>query len=402
MKLNTIILFPFLILCHGLTAQPQPAKMNLPAMIDLALENNPDYKNSELNIRKSEFEKNTAWEPGQTLFDWTHGQINTLKEDDYFLILQELGSPFSQASKSRVLKEETEYYKLSKNKTEKEIRREISIAYNDWLYYSTIDSITLQTLGLLEKAAGYAGIQYSAGESNLLSKMLTETKYLDMKSYKRSIDNNKFEAQVKLMKLTFSENGIIPAEASLLILDDSLILVNENQESHSSPDLALADQMKKVASSNLGYQRSVISPDIRAGYFNQKIDHVSGFNGWQIGIGFPLWFFPQRSRIQMAMIDRSIAENQYQYRKAIVVYDLMTLYNKLNLLNERIVYFQDRLLLNAATIEDNAVTMYNSGEIGYIEYIQNIITANKSREDYWTLVRDHNQVIYQIEYYMQE
>ena len=101
-------------------------------------------------------------------------------------------------------------------------------------------------------------------------------------------------------------------------------------------------------------------------------------------------------------IDKSIAENRYNYERTATNYDLMTLYNKLRLLNERIEFFQNRMLLSAATIEDNAVKMYQSGEIGYIEYIQNIITANKSREDYWTLVREHNQVIYQIEYYLNE
>ena len=399
-----VIIFIILSVFTGfrVNGQEQPKPVPLPEMISMALENNPGYKNSNLYIEKSRYEGRTAWEPGQTIFDWTHGQINSALHDDYFLVAQELGSPFMHASRAKVLKDEREYYTLLRDKTEKGIRRDISIAYNDWLYYATIERITDLTLGYLEKAAGYSGLQYTTGESSLLSKMLMETKYLDMGSYRKSVANLKFDSQVELNKLIFSEILIIPSDTALLIRDDSLILSHDFSTNQSSPELKLAGQMKNIAQSNLGYQRSVISPTLRAGYFNQKIDHVSGFDGWQLGVGFPLWFFPQRSRIQMAMIDRSIAENRYNYERTATNYDLMTLYNKLRLLNERIEFFQNRMLLSAATIEDNAVKMYQSGEIGYIEYIQNIITANKSREDYWTLVREHNQVIYQIEYYLNE
>ena len=395
------ILFLLMILHNDLFAQSMSRAMSLDEMVKLAMNNNPMIRNSGLYIEKSNFDKKTAWEPGPTVFDWTHGQINTIKDDDYFLILQDLGSPFSHASLAKLKNSQIRYYQILKDKTEKEIRRDIAIAYNDWLFYTTVELISSQTLEYLEKAADYSGLQYRSGESSLLSKMLTETKYLELVNYKKDLANRKSELENQLMKWTYSEDPVIPTDTGISVRDDSYI-INKKDSAFYSPEIALSEQLVSIARSNIGFQKAGLTPTLKAGYFNQKIDHVSGFNGWQIGIGIPLWFFPQRSRIQMAMIDRSIAENQNDYQKRSTEFDLKTLYNKLQLLNDRIIFFETRMLTNAATIESNAIQLYESGEIGYIEYIQNIISVNKTREDYWTLVKDHNQIIFQIEYFIYE
>lgn len=386
----------------ALLAQTTQESLSLEEMTAVALKNNPDYKNSGLLIEKSIYARKTVWDPGQTTFDWSHGQINSLLDDDHFLIMQEFGSPFSHASLSRLRNSETEYYKRMKEKTGREIRRDLAVTYNEWVYYSTIEKITAETLKFLERAAEYSGLQYQTGESNLLSKLLMETKYLDLASYKKSLENRKFGYQNELMKITFSEKPIIPSDTILVLRNDSGILSSKDTLSATSPDVVVLEQLVKIADNHISFQRAGLTPDLKAGYFNQKIDHVTGFDGWQIGIGVPLWFFPQKSRIQMAKVDRSIAENQYRMQLSSAEYELMTLFNTLQLLNERIEFFRNRILTNADVIENNASEMYESGEIGYIEYIQNIITANQSREDYWMLVRDHNKVIYQIEYYMYE
>ncbi len=385
-----------------LMAQETYEKLSLNEMISLALERNPEYRNADLYIEKSEFSRKTAWELGETTLDWTHGQINTLKTDNHYLIMQDLGSPATHATLSRMMNQQIQYYRLRKFRTEKEIRRDLAVTYNNWLYFNTIDGITVQTLEYVKKAADYSRLQYKAGESNQLSQLLMETKFLDMESYRKSLSNRKYELDNELMKLTFSGSKIIPSDSLLAIREDSSLFAIKDSVPYNSPDLALYSQVVNLAKSNIGYQRSQLSPSFKAGYFNQQIDGIRGFDGWQLGIGIPLWFFPQRSRIQIARVEKSIAENDYRMQKASTEYDITALYNQLQLLNERIEFYQNRMLANAAIIESNALQMYQSGEIGYIEYIQNILTANKSREDFWTLVKEHNQIIYQLEYFLNE
>jgi cobalt-zinc-cadmium resistance protein CzcA len=104
----------------------------------------------------------------------------------------------------------------------------------------------------------------------------------------------------------------------------------------------------------------------------------------------------------MAVIDKSIAENQAAYFEAETRYNLLALLDRLQSLNERLENYEQEMLANAALIELNALKLYQAGDIGYIEYIQNMITSNQTKEDYWTLVKEHNRVIYEIEYFIYE
>ena len=51
-------------------------------------------------------------------------------------------------------------------------------------------------------------------------------------------------------------------------------------------------------------------------------------------------------------------------------------------------------------IEENANLLYESGEIGYLEFVQNLTTSLQIQEDYWSLLNEYNQLVIEMYYYL--
>jgi cobalt-zinc-cadmium resistance protein CzcA len=52
----------------------------------------------------------------------------------------------------------------------------------------------------------------------------------------------------------------------------------------------------------------------------------------------------------------------------------------------------------AESIVNIAQRTYKSGDIGYIEYVQNLNEANKIKTDYLTMMNNYNQTIINIQF----
>ena len=146
--------------------------------------------------------------------------------------------------------------------------------------------------------------------------------------------------------------------------------------------------------------KSQISPSLLAGYYTQEIDHVPGYQGWKVGLNFPLLFMPQKARSQAASIELSRAENQYVFEKLKASQEISSLLNKYNQLKESLTFYESERLENADLIDKNARSLYESGSIGYIEFVQNLTTARQIREDYVRLVNEYNHYVIDLYYYL--
>ena len=65
---------------------------------------------------------------------------------------------------------------------------------------------------------------------------------------------------------------------------------------------------------------------------------------------------------------------------------------------QQLKYYQTECLPMAESIINAAQLSYKSGDIGYIEYIQNIKDAIKIKTDYLAAINSYNQTIIQLNY----
>jgi cobalt-zinc-cadmium resistance protein CzcA len=134
------------------------------------------------------------------------------------------------------------------------------------------------------------------------------------------------------------------------------------------------------------------------GYYNQSIDKVKGFHGFEFGIGIPIFFWGQQGKVQSAKIQTHIAQSDYEnYKnnlKASFNQQLQEYHKNLELLN----YYENTGLKQADEILRVSQIAYLNGEIGYVEYTQNLSQASGIKSQYLASLNQLNQAIININY----
>jgi cobalt-zinc-cadmium resistance protein CzcA len=382
-------------------AQEGFKKMSLEEMYRTALDNNPEYQNAGLLIDRSIQARKSAWDLGMTSLEWTHGQINTNAIDNNLTLTQDFGSPFEQVARLKYLKEETGYYSIYKEKIEKEIRRDLAGVYYQWQLQKTLIGITIEMLSLLEKAVQQSEVRYNTGEANQLSMLMIESRFIELRNLKKEQETDLLNSEHRLRQLIFTDEKIIPADSILRRIRLNNTSADKDSMLLNVSDLKLMSKNIDMARSSLKVYRSGLSPRFNAGYFNQEIDNVPGFQGWQIGVNFPLWFFPQQSRIQTALIDLSIVGNVYETGKMEIENTISLMKVNLSRLDEKIDFYESTLNPNAGLMQNHAAALYETGEIDYLEYLQNMMTVHSTFKEYWKLINEYNQQVIELHYYQQ-
>jgi len=173
----------------------------------------------------------------------------------------------------------------------------------------------------------------------------------------------------------------------------------------------ISEQNISISKAVTSIERNKLMPDFSIGYTNKSLSGTYDVNGivnkytlkdrfsvLQLGIEIPLWFMAQSKRIEAAEIAEVISQNNYlQFRKNIQN-ELASKIDTYNLYLKQIDLYQSFRLPQAELIENNSQISYSSGDIGYIEYLQNLKRSFDIREDYYTVIDGLNQTIINIEY----
>ncbi|MCK5703358.1 MAG: efflux RND transporter permease subunit, partial [Cyclobacteriaceae bacterium] len=187
------------------TSEAQDSSITLDRAIELAKTNNLELRNAALNIENQKALVKTAWSLGETEVSYTGGQTNSELIDYNWEIKQDFGAPFHQSSVSNFMKLIVDQSEAEQQLVGRKIELETSLAYFGLAWrqhrYQLIQKDFLQ----YETATKIADLKYQSGESNLLSKVMMEAKYEDLRLMLQQAGADKIAAQQNLMKVLQSE-----------------------------------------------------------------------------------------------------------------------------------------------------------------------------------------------------
>jgi cobalt-zinc-cadmium resistance protein CzcA len=181
-----------------------------------------------------------------------------------------------------------------------------------------------------------------------------------------------------------------------------MVLVQNNIDSNkllNHPQIEIHNLKNDYIKQDISLQKTKLLPEISVGYFNQQIDNVRGFEGFEVGLSIPLWFVPEANNISISKIEYDKSINNLEYLKRNYYNKYTSILRKLEQIQERIKYFEDVGIRN---VEENILLttkLFNSGEIEYIEYIQNLNDALNIKKEYLATLLKYNQIIAEINYY---
>lgn len=377
----------------------QKRKIDLGQAIEIAWQNNLGLQASELRIEQRRKLEKTAFEMEKTGVYYNYDE-NNLTENGNALNVYGVGQTFSFPSvygnQKKLQQNYTELQRAEHEIDRTQLAKEVAQAYYETLFQLNRAQQLTSLDSLYQSFATAASRRYDLGEVDYMEKLSAESIYL--------------ESQTNLHKAILDVEMSYQRLRTLLQLEEDFEIVNEpltklsydslrGDQFTSGPGLKFQNQLLGVVEAKVKVEKSRLWPDLQAEYFlgRSRGEDAVNFNGYQFGLGIPLFGGAQRSRIQAARIALEIQQKQianYRLQLHSRQEQLKTLLQKY----EEAVNHQARSLRIAKEIVQMAEKSYLSDETDYHHYIESRQRAERINLNYLEDLNRYNQAVLEIRY----
>ncbi len=375
-------------------SQAPALKLSIDEAIKMAMQYNPAIKSADYTVQQQEALNKTAFNLNKTSFVYS-ADNTTPNGDSYLGIQQTFSFPTVYARQSKLQNQEVTLSKSSLIISKSSLLRNVKSAY----YQLAYDMARLQLLvyqdSIYADFANAAGVRYKSGETNYLEKVAADARYQQVLLLKKQAQR---DLQIDGQELQKWLNTRQPIQISdslkklyFKINADSLVITQ-------NPVLNYYRQNINLAHTQYSLEKSRLLPDFTIGYNKQKINGSGNYYGYQAGINIPLWFRPQKERIQAAGIGVKIAQSDYDNNQNNIVSAYNQQVREYQKWEEQLNYYKSSGLHEADEILNTAQKGYKYGNISYVEYIQDISQAFSIRLEYLDALNQYNQSIFNINY----
>jgi len=366
--------------------------------IDKALTSNGYIRSAELEIKNRQALRQTAWDFSRTQAGFGYGQMNSFEKDNEFSISQNFSFPLTYIRQGQFAKEMVHSAELKNRMTRSEVTAGVKTAYYHLSFcFSRLQLLKYQD-SLFMNFLRAAELRFKKGETNLLEKMNAESQMMAVKIKIRQAyaEIHAEECHLQILMNDSREISIADTVLKKLALDipsdslalrDNLMLISIEQQIH-------VNHLEHQA------EASRFLPDLSIGYFNQSNKELSPdyrFTGIQVGITLPVFFLPQKGKLESAKILQDISENELENQTTILRHQLHILGEEYLKYRESLEYYEKSALLQAEQMISQANKSYKAGAIDYMEFVQNLKQGLELRENYLETLDAYNQSIISIE-----
>ena len=394
MKMNGLILLVLFSL-SGFNTEAQTQPLTLEAARQMALKNHPIIQQSRLLITQQQTLVKTA-----TIFDpfsisSSFGQINSGMFDYYVGISQAFKAPGAYNAENKLLQQNVNIANASAAVTKNELIRNVTMAYYNWLYVWQQLYLLNELDSTYRDFSTYANKKYEVGETGILEKTNAKTQLsnVQLKRKQAEADIHIYENELQQW-MVIKDKLVPPGDFTLLTeprLSDSTGLENNPLILFNQQQIAFGNALVQV-------EKTRGLPSFSIGGATQSIDGVSSFYILNAGLNIPLFKNGVKAKTRAAGLLVEIAEKERDKTKLQIsaAFDQLTEQHKKAA--DQLKYYQTEGLQYAAVITNAAIKSYKAGNIGYVEYVQNIKEALNIKAGYLQTVNEFNQTIIQINF----
>lgn len=385
----------------------QTTAINAEKLVNLSLQNNLQAQSAGLEVQQAKVLQGTAFDLNKTNISVTQDPTSGGNIDNALSVSQSFAFPTYYVRQGSVLRQQTAVAKSSMELTEREIIRSVQAAYNDYLFaLARIQLLSYQD-SVYKTFTEKATVRYGTGETNKLEKLTALNKYQEVQLALKEAEADAQIAALKLRQLT-GIGGTMETSDSLTALTyegSAEADVSEN------PAIRYWQQNLSLANEKLKLERARLLPDFTLGYSHQLL--IKGFNpanidrqyfpgtriaGFQVGVGIPLVFGPAKARVKAEKIGVSLAEQRTRIAELAIMTQYGETYQQYLKYKQTVDYYQS--IGRPQTDEQIRVAQvaFQYGEIGYIEFVQNVSFAVQSKLQYLSSLSQYNQAIINLNY----
>jgi cobalt-zinc-cadmium resistance protein CzcA len=243
----------------------------------------------------------------------------------------------------------------------------------------------------------------------LLEKTTAETQTNEMQNLLRQNEADLRIAEYQLQTLMFAESPVTSVDEELT--ERPLNLNADSTDINSNPGMSFYKQQIEIAERKKNVEVAKALPDFLLGYFNQTLigyqnvnnqDVYFGsnkrFQGFQVGLGIPLWYAPHASRIRaMRYVKAEESANFEAYKTNLQ--NQLTQAKETYLKNkDNIAYYRTSAKPNADLIINQTQKAFQQGDISYAEHLLNLRQAIAIQVNYLEALNNYNQSVIYLEY----
>ena len=380
--------------------------------ISIAIANNPGLKVAELRTQQEQVQKNSSWSLPKTDVSLTLGQYNSVYSDDIQLnISQRFEFPTAYTNQRKQANAKVEASEWLKTATQNELIRQVKSTWYQLAMVMRKRDLLLQQDSIYHRFVEAANLRFETGETNLLEKATAKANVDEIQLLFQQNQADIEIYQIQLQTLLNVEELVNITVDDFDAIESSII--DANPGIINNPTLGYLEQQVKVAESGKSVEKSKLMPDITLGYFNQSLNgpnqDINGnpvtytssdrFTGFQVGLAIPiLGIKSQVSHIQTAELRKQETETRLQAETIQLDGQLKALILEYEKLTISTKYYKESALPQADLILNQAQKGFDSGEIGYVEYIQGLSRSLSFQLNYLEILNHFNQTIIQIEF----
>ena len=387
-----------LILPFGFSSLPSDTvPITLEKAFEIAMVSNIDVANARYDLTIAEKRVKAINLLGETEFSYDRGQLNSELTDYSFSVMQHIGNPFHALADRKLKKKEQGVNKSKMRLVEAQVKYQITNFFNDYYYQKALLKLYHYMATLLKKAVEIANVRYANGDVSEMEKNYIQERYNIIEWKLADMQLELERTVVKLNRLLNTDSILVPVAKDKFMLSVTNPLLDSMQLLQTSR-IAYESAKSEYYKQSVVLQKRQLLPEISAGYFNQQIDNVQGFQGWSMSIALPIWFLPKKQEIEIAKLEyrKSLDNKDFQVKSLYM--ELKNAYNQYKTIKTRLEYFEKNSLENAQKIILQSTQMYQSGEIEYLDMIQHLNNALSIRENYLDILHQYNQTVNLINY----
>ena len=376
--------------------QSTPSVISMNEAVRLTLANNPISKNAELRINASKNQKLSSFELSPTELNYANGQMYSSVYDSYFEINQHLGSPLAYIKQTKYNKQAVKLSEAEQMVVIKKLTAEAKIAYTNCVYNQS-KILTIKELSTLyDQILAISGVPYNPTDTNELNRAVAETSFANFQNELFQAEQDYSIACNKLQQIMYVTEPYSPLD-SLLELYAIEILNSGPDKFYPASNLTLYNENVTLSQTKLQVEQSKVFPEITAGYFNHAINGAKGFQGFKVGIAIPLWYFPQKAKINEARINKEITKNESDFQKFNLYKTIDNLKIQLDMLFVQISFYRENALKTSELLIKSATLEIQNKNLNYVKVFENLDNALKIRLNYLEKINAYNQTAIQLE-----
>ncbi|SEN43824.1 cobalt-zinc-cadmium resistance protein CzcA [bacterium A37T11] len=395
--------------CSHNTAQAQSSDpLTLDSAVSLALKNNLQMRTAGLTLEQARALQKSGTDIPKTELMLTQDPTSGGNMDNAIGVSQNIAWPGLYKNQRKLLHQQTLLAERSGHLTRAEIIRQVRSAWYAYLLNRETLRILYSQDSVYQEFIKKAEVRLKTGETSKLELISARNKYQEIVALKLGVQADLTSNMLSLKQSMNISGPVVIAESKLPIM---LQVPTDTINVASNPQVKVDLQNIEVAQAKIAVEKAKGMPDLTLGYSQQLV--VSGFNpagidrgyspgtriaGIQVGVALPLFNGANRARIKSERLSAQIAQTSYQQTQSQVRLQYEQEMQHYLTFRQSVDYYLAGGLKQADEQLRIAQVSFSLGEIGYIEYIQNMSAAVQIKLAYIEALSRLNQSAIQLKF----